>query len=60
MMTPPLNQTAFAVRINGKTIKTLPSRQMAEAAVLTLPPDQQQLAEIAVVQQSSGKDLLLG
>ena len=54
------NQLQYAVKVNGHTVKVLPSRQLAEAAILSLPPDQQRIAEILPIQQNTGKELLLG
>jgi hypothetical protein len=55
-----INQSLFAVRVNGRTIATnLPSRQLAEATLLTLPQHERALAEIVSI-TSDGKTVLFG
>ena len=50
----------FSVRVNGTTVCTnLPSRQLAEAAIFNLPPDQRPLAEIVQL-TPDGKVVLFG
>ncbi len=55
-----VSQVSYALKVGGSIYRTFPSRQLAEAAVLTLPADQQRLTEIVPIQQDSGKELLLG
>lgn len=55
-----INQPLFAVYVNGKLVATnLPSRMMAEAAIMNLPNDQRYLAEIRPV-GPDGKQVLFG
>ena len=55
-----ISQTMFNVVIQGRTIASnLPSRQLAEAALLNLPPDQRMVAEI-VPMTNDGKRVLFG
>jgi hypothetical protein len=55
-----INQSLFAVRVNGRTIATnLPSRQLAEATLLTLSQHERALAEIVSI-TSDGKTVLFG
>lgn len=55
-----INQTLFAVKVNGRIVATnLPSRAIAEAQVYNLPADQRSLAEIVTV-TSDGRQMLLG
>lgn len=55
-----VNQTQFTVKVAGRTIQSnIPSRQLAEAYVLTLPQDQRAVAEIVPV-TSEGKTILFG
>jgi len=55
-----INQTFFAVYVNGRVIATnIPSRTLAEATLMNLPADQRQIAEIRPM-SSDGKQVLLG
>lgn len=55
-----INQTLYAIVVNGRTIATnLPSRQLAEATMLTLPANERALAEIIPITQG-GKQVLFG
>ena len=50
----------YSVRVNGITVSAnLPSRQLAEAAILNLPVDQRALAEV-VPTTADGKVVLFG
>ncbi len=50
----------FAVYVNGVKVGVpQPTKTLAEAVILQLPPDQQSLAEIRPV-TTSGAELLLG
>lgn len=52
--------TLFQVRVAGRVIaNNLPSRQLAEATIFTLPVDQRALAEIVPV-TNDGRSILLG
>lgn len=55
-----INQTMFAVYVNGRLIAgSIPSRMLAEATIMNLPPDQRNLAEIRPM-ASDGRQVLLG
>lgn len=55
-----INQTQYAIRVNGRVVASnLPSRQLAEATLLNLPPEQRALAEI-VPMTAEGKQVLFG
>lgn len=55
-----VQQTLFSIRVNGRVVASnLPSRQLAEAQLLTLPAEQRALAEIVPV-TADGRSLLLG
>lgn len=55
-----IDQTLYAIRVNGQTLFTnLPSRQLAEAQLLILPQEQRALAEIVPI-TSGGKQVLFG
>lgn len=50
----------FVVKVNGVIVSpTLPTRRLAESMILTLPADQQAIAEILTI-SDQGKELLLG
>lgn len=52
--------TLWAVRVNGRiVVQNLPSQRLAENAILTLPAEQQPLAEI-IPMTSDGKTVLFG
>lgn len=52
--------TLWAVRVNGRIVlPNLPSQRIAENAVLSLPPEQQQFAEV-VPMTPDGKTVLFG
>ena len=52
--------TLWAVRVNGRiVVQNLPSQRLAENAVLNLPADQQQFAEV-VPMTPEGKTVLFG
>lgn len=52
--------TFYAIKVNGViVVQSLPSRQLAEAALFNLPPDQRALAEIVTL-TSDGKTVLFG
>jgi len=56
-----VGQTAFIVKVFGTPVgPKYPTAQLAEAALLNLPPEHQSIAEIVPVQRDSGKELLLG
>lgn len=53
--------TAYIIRIFGAPWgQTHATQQLAEAAIMSLPPAQQSIAEIVAVQRDTGKELLLG
>jgi hypothetical protein len=55
-----ISQTFFNVIIQGRVVAiNLPSRQLAEATLLQLPPEQRMLAEIVPV-TNDGKQVLFG
>lgn len=52
--------TLYSIRVAGRVIASnIPSRQLAEAQLFTLPADQRALAEIVPVTQD-GRSILLG
>lgn len=52
--------TLWSVIVNGRTIASnLPSRVLAEAAMMSLPPEQRASAQIVPVTQD-GKTVLFG
>lgn len=52
--------TVWAVVVNGRTVASnLPSRTLAEAAVMNLSPDQRASAQIVPMTQQ-GQSILLG
>ena len=52
--------TFYAVKVNGiVVVPNLPSRQLAEAAIFNLPPEQRSVAEIVTL-TSDGKMVLFG
>lgn len=56
-----VNEVVYMVRVNGAPVgPKYPTAQLAEAALLNLPPEHQSIAEIVPVQRDSGKELLLG
>jgi hypothetical protein len=55
-----VSPTFFMVRVQGRTVASnLPSRQLAEATLFNLPPDQRAIAEIIPV-TADGKAVLFG
>ena len=55
-----VSPTQFVVKVNGQVVRgPLPSRHLAEAALFSLPQDQQSLAEI-VPTTTDGKQVLFG
>lgn len=55
-----INQTFFAVIVAGRTVATnLPSRQLAEATMLTLPANERAQAVIVPI-TDGGKQVLFG
>lgn len=56
-----VNEVAYAVYVFGQPYgPKYPTAQLAEAAILNLPPAQQTIAEIVPIQRDSGKQLLCG
>jgi hypothetical protein len=52
--------TVYSVKVNGVVVcSNVPSRQLAEAAVMNLPPEQRIIAEI-VTMTGDGKVVLFG
>lgn len=52
--------TVWAVRVNGRIVVSgLPSQRIAENAVLSLPAEQRQIAEVVPMTQD-GRSILLG
>lgn len=55
-----INQTQYAVKVGGQIVQSnLPSRQLAEAVILTLPQEQRAIAEVVPI-TSDGKTVLFG
>jgi hypothetical protein len=55
-----VSPTFWAVRVNGRIVASnLPSQRLAEHTILSLPPEQQRVAEV-VPMTSSGQQILLG
>ena len=55
-----VSTTLYAIKVNGVVVvPNIPSRQLAEASLFNLPPDQRAIAEIIVV-TPGGQSLLLG
>jgi len=55
-----VSPTQFVVKVNGSIVRgPLPSRHLAEAALMSLPSDQQTIAEI-VPTTMDGKQVLFG
>jgi hypothetical protein len=52
--------TVWAVRVNGRIVVSgLPSQRIAENAILNLPVEQRQVAEVVPMTQD-GRSILLG
>lgn len=55
-----VSQTRYVVKVRGVAVSApQPTRQLAEAAMLSLPSETRAIAEIAIV-APDGKELLLG
>lgn len=55
-----INTTLFAIKVNGHVVvANIPSRELAEATLFTMSPEQRALAEIVSV-TPDGRSLLLG
>lgn len=55
-----INTTLYAIKVNGHVIvANIPSRELAEATLFNMAPEQRALAEIVPVTHD-GRSLLLG
>lgn len=55
-----INTTLYAIKVNGHVmVANIPSRELAEATLFNMTPEQRALAEIVPV-TPDGRSLLLG
>lgn len=55
-----VSTTSYAIKVAGRiVVSNIPSRQIAEATLFSLAPDQRSVAEIVTL-TPEGKTLLLG
>lgn len=55
-----INTTLYAIKVNGHVmVSNIPSRELAEATLFNMTPEQRALAEIVPV-TPDGRSLLLG
>lgn len=55
-----VSTTSYAIKVNGRiVVSNIPSRQIAEATLFGMAPDQRAVAEIVTL-TPEGKSLLLG